>query len=214
MDKAEPAVIEALPGIDIAVGADRVLFLERIGDLVGSSDQLIVERHQLSIGEQESYFINLILPGATDGSKSGGQLIVRSDEKRVCVEMHSADWEGKHPIKSAYIAYARQFFQPILALYNRQFGTRHRLRIVKAKGYVMPPKTKMLFDRFTTLANVRALHPLDWERFYLFVRNSRSEVPEGYLRPLLIKKGFSADKAAMLSELYFHLRQFKKLSAN
>jgi len=68
-----------------------------------------------------------------------------------------------------------------------------------------------LFERFSVLANTRSLHPLDWERFYLFVRNSRREAPEGIIRLLLIKGGFSLEKAQMLSELYHHLWSFKKL---
>jgi len=174
--------------------------------------RIIVERHQLTLGDDESHFVNLVLPGTTDYPKTGAQLIVYLNECRVHVEMYSAAWEVERPTRNAYIEFARMFFSPILSRYNHQFGTRCRLRVVKTKDYIMPPKTARLFDSFSVLANVRSLHHFDWERFYLFVKNSRHEVPGGYLQSMLVKRGFSADKARELNELYHHLWQFKKLS--
>jgi hypothetical protein len=214
MDQIQSVIIESLPAIDIAVGAERLLFLERIINMGDDGRRIAIERHQLALGEDKSHFVNLILPGTIGCLKTGGQLIVNPNETRVRVEMYSACWEADRPTRIAYIEFAQAFFGPILKRYNHRFGTRHRLRVVKTKDYDMPPKTKLLFDRFAILANVRSLHTLDWERFYLFVRNSRREVPEGLLRPMLIEKGFAADKAEMLSELYHHLWRFKKLAAN
>lgn len=214
MSDAAPLIIESLPAIDIAAGAERLLFIERMGILASNVPGLGVEIHRDGFGNEGLHVVNLVLPGSTDSLKSGGQLIVRPAEPRVNVEMYSADWSaGGHPTTRAYVEFARAFFQPILRRYNRQFGTRHRLRVVKAKGYVTPPQTKLLLDRFATLANVRSLHPNDWQRFYVFVRHSRSQIPEGMLRQLLMKKGFAADKARALDELYQHLWRFKTLDA-
>jgi hypothetical protein len=211
MTMADAPVLYSLPAIDINAGSERFLFLQRVSALVMDGGQLRVERHNMVMGELETHFINLVFPGPDNGPKSGGQLIAQPHSKRVSVEMYSADWDGCHPTRAAYIEYAKAFFQPILACYNSQFSTHHRLRIYRATGYVMPPATKVLFDRFCILANVHALHALDWRRFYLFVRNSRSAVPEGNLRSLLVERGFSLETAQMLSELHGHLWTFKKL---
>lgn len=65
--------------------------------------------------------------------------------------------------------------------------------------------------RIALLANTSSLHPLDWKRFYELVRESRQELPEAELRPLLAARGFSTAKAAELAELYGHLWAFKRL---
>jgi len=214
MPETKTEVREVLPAIDIAVGYERLLFVQRIVSLAQSKRHMVVEFHQDTFGKEGLHFANFLLPGSSEDSRSGGQLIVRPDEARVCVEMRSAKWQCDHPTGNEYVEFSREVFGSLLRFYNQEFGTHYRMRVVRPRsGYQLPPQAMRLFERFSVLANTRSLHPLDWERFYLFVRNSRREVPEGILRPLLIKRGFSVEKAQMISELYHHLWCFKKLRA-
>lgn len=190
---------EALPAIDIAVGAQRTLFVQRMVFLAKSKRHMAVEFYQDTFGNEGLHFANFLLPNSSKCSRSGGQLIVRPDEARVCVEMRSAQWHSGYPTRDEYIQFSRDVFCPLLHLHNREFGTRYRMRVRRPRSnHQLPPQAMKLFERFAVLANVRSLHPLDWERFYLFVRNSRQEAPEGVLGPLLIKKGFSVENARML----------------
>lgn len=202
----------ALPDIDIAVGNNPHLFIMRMVSLAESKTEMTVELHQDAFGKDGLHFANFFLLVVSENLRSGGQLIVRPDEARVQVEMRSATWESGHPTRDKYIAFCKEVFGPLLHDYNRVFGTHHRMRIARPRsGYQLPPHSKRLFERFSILANKRSLHPLDWERFYLFVRNSRREIPEGTLRSLLVQKGLPAETAQMLSDLYHHLWRFKRL---
>lgn len=212
MPETKTEVREVLPAIEIAVGDERLLFVQRIVSLALSKRHMAVELHKDTFGKEGLHFANFLLPGSSEDSRSGGQLIVRPDEARVCVEMRSAKWHSDRPTRNEYIEFSREVFGSLLRFYNQEFGTYHRMRVVRQRsGYQLPPQAMRLFERFSVLANTRSLHPLDWERFYLFVRNSRREAPEGIIRLLLIKGGFSLEKAQMLSELYHHLWSFKKL---
>jgi hypothetical protein len=203
---------EALPDIDIAAGKDPFLFVKRMVSIAESEPGVTVELHQDTFGNGGLHFANFFLPGFPENMRSGGQLIVRPGEARFFVEMRSAAWQSDHPTRNEYTAFCKEVFGPLLRAYNKAFGTYYRMRVSRPRaGYQLPPQSKRLFEQFSILANTRALHPLDWERFYLFVRNSRRELPEGTLRPLLIQKGFSSETAQMLSELYHHLWRFKRL---
>jgi hypothetical protein len=182
--------------------------------LAQSKRHMVVEFCQDTFGNEGLHFANFLLSGSSQHSRSGGQLIVRPDEVRVCVEMRSAQWPSDYPTRNEYIEFAREVFGPLLRFYNREFGTHHRMRVPRPRlSNQLSPKAMCLLEQFAVLANKRSLHPLDWERFYLFVRNSRFEAPEGILGPLLIKRGFPIEKARMLAELYHHLWNFKKLRA-
>jgi hypothetical protein len=102
---------------------------------------------------------------------------------------------------------------PLLKLYNQQKRSRLRLRVEKANRREprLPPQTSKLFKRFAVLANHSSLHPLDWQRFYEFVRLSRGEASEPTLAALLVKEGFSRSKAEYVADIYGHLWAFKRL---
>ena len=80
-------------------------------------------------------------------------------------------------------------------------------------GAFLNPAFIKLLKRFAHLANKSALHPLDWRRFYEFVRDCRSRAPysEEEMARLLIKEGFSETYATYIGEIYVHLRNFKRL---
>jgi hypothetical protein len=214
MSETEMEVLKYLPAIDINVGDERARFVQKMVSIAQSERGMVVELYQDALGQEGIHFANFLLPGSSEDVRSGGQLIVRPDEARVCVEMRSGRWTSGYPTRSEYVEFSREVFSPLLSHYNKEFGTHHRMRVERPPpSYQLPPKASRLFERFAILANTRSLHPLDWDRFYLFVRNSRQQVPEGALRSLLISRGFPAATAQMLSDLYHHLWSFKKLKA-
>jgi hypothetical protein len=78
----------------------------------------------------------------------------------------------------------------------------------KWKPSNLPPTIQKLFDAFTHLANKTVLHPLDWERFYGFVRachyhSCRPHETDLLLR-LLCNKGFAEEKAEYLVSVFGH----------
>jgi hypothetical protein len=139
---------EVLPDIDIAAGGDPLLFIARMVSLAESKTQMTVELHQDSFGKEGLHFANFFLLVISENLRSGGQLIVRSGEARVQVEMRSASWESGHPTRDEYIAFCKEIFGPLLRDYNRVFGTHHRMRIARPRsGCQLPPQSKHLFDR-------------------------------------------------------------------
>jgi len=74
----------------------------------------------------------------------------------------------------------------------------------------LPPATREIFVQFINCANRKALHPLDWHRFYRFVRFCHAKhvkLHSDLLRSLLIRGHFQEHKAAFLAEIYEHGRK-------
>ena len=117
--------------------------------------------------------------------------------------------------EKTYVAEARTLIGPLLSVYNREVGTRHRLTIPAKRKLEpkLPPQSAKLFKRFTALANKSGLHPLDWRRFYEFVRDSRMRrpLPDEDMARLLIKEGFPEQYACDIAAVYSHLWEFKQL---
>jgi hypothetical protein len=77
----------------------------------------------------------------------------------------------------------------------------------------LPPKTQRVFDYFIRETNKYNLHPLDWERFYLFAQachNFRVKLAEEELIYLLEKEGFTETNAKQIGNVYHHIRAFQK----
>lgn len=205
---------EILPDIDIAVSVPPSQFLERIASLGEQSGLFCVERHSTSLGERQTDIVNFrsSFPSAHEGH--GFQLIAHDDRPgRVAVEMRAERWSPDPPTKDVYIEAARNLPGNLLKQYNRSHGTRHRLRIAQRTepSFRMTERTATLVSRFTVLANVRALHFYDWQRFYALIGEGRQELPEHILRGLLVEAGFTAGHAGQLAEIYAHLWAFKRL---
>ena len=195
-----------LPGIDIAVSGDRGVFLSQMADIGRASGRFDVEHHRDAVnfrlrrdGPHWALGFQLLAPPDTAGG--------------VAVEMRAQRWNPDPPTNAVYCEAARGLVSPLLTVLNRSQSTRYRLRIERfgSDRFKMSPRNKALLDRFALLANTSSLHPLDWKRFYELVRESRQELPEAELRPLLAARGFSTAKAAELAELYGHLWAFKRL---
>ena len=74
----------------------------------------------------------------------------------------------------------------------------------------LPPVTRRLFVQFVNCANRRALHPLDWRRFYAFVRfchARRIRLHDSQLKHLLIRAEFPPLVADRLVLIYAHGRE-------
>lgn len=175
------------------------------------SDEFRVERHRDTLGESGSDIINLRYLKHSSHVE-GGQLISRANSKRISVEMRASRWTPDPPTRETYCAAAKGLIGPLLGAYNRANQTRYRLRIEKADHAEpkLPRQAAKLFDTFATLANTSSLHPLDWQRFYEFVRYSRTEISEEDMAALFVKSGFDAPYAEHISRIYRHLWTFKR----
>ena len=201
-----------LPAIDIAISHPSREFLEAIAEIAEASDEFRVERHRDALGEPGSDVVNFRYLRRSPHVDVGGQLISRAGSKRVSVEMRASRWMPDPPTRDIYCAVAKELIGPLLTAYNRARKTRYRLRIEKAAHAepTLPPEAAKLFSTFATLANTSSLHPVDWQRFYEFVRNSRTEISEEDMTALLVKSGVDAPYAEHISGIYRHLWTFKR----
>lgn len=174
--------------------------------------RLAIERHFDALGNTGFHIINFKDKNPLPETDIGGQLIAHPERpNRIAIEMRASHWSPDPPTRANYIAAARALFFPLLQTYNRQFGTRYRMRVSKApRSFRLPPQAEMLFSRFCIAANTSGLHELDWQRFYNFIRHSRAKVPEGTIRHLLMQAGFSDHYAERLADIYTHLWAFKQ----
>lgn len=205
---------DSLPAIDIKVSVEPSLFLARIRAIGEDSARFRIEHVDDRAGGTRLEVLNFRLTGESLHEDHGFQLIAREEKAgRIQVEMRARRWTPDPPTRAVYEQSARDLVQPLLKAYNRSFGTRHRLRIAarEEKPFKMSRITQTLLSRFTTLANTRSLHPYDWRRFYLLVREARQEIPDHILRARLEEAGFTPEKARELARLYAHLWEFKRL---
>jgi hypothetical protein len=185
-----------------------------MADIGQQSGGYEIERHFDALGEEGYHVVNFRYLKLSPHDEAGGQLIAYKDSKnRIAVEMRASTWNPDPPSRGTYCEAARTIIGPILKKYNRTYSTRHRFRIEKAPGHFVKisMKTGEMLNRFAVLANKSSLHPLDWKRFYEFVRKSRQELPNDQLSSLLAEKGFSGSYAEHLAEIYEHLWAFKRL---
>tara|TARA_R110002072_G_scaffold22383_20_gene78343 strand:+ start:138736 stop:139362 length:627 start_codon:yes stop_codon:yes gene_type:complete len=203
-----------LPAIDIKISVEPSLFLERMITLGEQSGRFTIEHVDDRSGGTRLEVVNFRLLQESQHEGHGFQLIAR-DEKpgRIQVEMRAQSWSPDPPTRAVYEQSARDLVRPLLKRYNRSFKTRHRLRIGarEKKPFMISERTRTLLGRFTVLANTHALHPFDWQRFYLLVREGWQEIPDHILRAKLEEAGFTPNKAQELARLYAHLWEFKRL---
>ncbi|WP_337287888.1 hypothetical protein [Candidatus Methylomirabilis sp.] len=187
-----------------------------MADIAEKSGSFTAERHCDALGQEGFDVVNLRFTKPSPHSGLGGQLIVRPDAKNgtVEVEIRAERWSPNDPPSyETYCTAAKELIAPLLSSYNRQSHTRHRMTIFTKERLEpkLQPQSAKLFKRFTVLANTSSLHPLDWRRFYEFVRDSRSRLCEEDLARLLIKDGFPEQYAWHIAEIYGHLYEFKRL---
>lgn len=204
---------QALPDIDIAVRVTPKDFLDRMAAVAESLGDRNVERHFDAFGEAGFHAVNIRFLGESDHKDLGVQLLAWPETAtRIQVEARAAEWRPDPPTRDAYCVAARTVVGPALAAYNRQQGTKYRMRVASAASGVpkLPPRSAELFQAFVDRAGREYLHPLDWRRFYRFVRESRVSIHEEALCEMLLNAGFPGPAASRLSSLYAHLVAFKR----
>lgn len=206
---------DVLPAIDIKISVAASLFLERMAALGEQTGRFAIEHVDDRLGGTKLEVVNFRFVGESPHEEHGFQLIARDEMcDRIQVEMRARRWSPDPPTEQVYSKSASDLIKPLLTRYNREFGTRHRLRIGgrrAAKPFRMSAKSETLLKRFTILANTSALHPLDWGRFYELVRAGRQRIPGHVMRDRLVVAGFTQEKADHLAKVYHHLWEFKQL---
>lgn len=176
-----------------------------------------VEQQLDALGTNGFDVVNLRIIKSPQHRGLGGQLIVQPEAKNsVAVEIRAERWSPDDPPSyDTYVAEARALISPLLSAYNREIGTRLRMSVPARRKLEpkLPPQSAKLFKRFVALANKSGLHPLDWRRFYVFVRDSRMRRPllDEDMARLLIKEGFPEQYARDIAAIYGHLWEFKQL---
>jgi hypothetical protein len=218
LDESHPHIeavpFELLPDIYVAMPGDPRAALEAMARLAEDDVSLTVERHFDAPRGVGWHVVNIRSSRPSERQGLGGQMISRPDlPNRIAIEMRAFRWMPDAPSRDAYVSAARALFVPLLRAYNRAYRSRHRLYVEPARepNARVPPATRALLDRFAILANPDSLHPLDWRRFYRFVKESRRELPMEVVRALLIERDFARDRAHVVAELYRHLWAYKRL---
>lgn len=205
-----------LPPIHINISGPSRRFLEKMAEIAEKSGSFNVEKHYDALGQKGFDIVNLRHNKQSPHTGLGAQLIAQPGEKAaIAVEIRAQQWSPKDsPSYETYCAEAKTLIAPLLATYNKETGSRHRMTIpVKEKLEPrLPPQCAKFFSRFVALANKTSLHPLDWRRFYEFVRDcrSRARYSEEEIARLLIKEGFSEKYANYIGDIYGHLCDFKR----
>lgn len=201
---------EILPDIDFKITVAPRLFLERMQPI--AKQHYITELHLDCAGITYFDILNLRCKHDMLHKGLGCQLIAQPDNyDRIQIEIRAEKWLPDPPTRNCYTSAAREILKVPLKEYNASHDTYYRLRVSKGKLQPQPTKTTLtLFRKFALLANHNSLHPLDWGRFYDFVKFSRQRLSSEKLQSLLSAEGFSQSKIKKLSELYEHLWEFKK----
>lgn len=205
-----------LPPIHINVTGSLRSFLKKIAEIAEKSGVFAVETELDALDESAFDIVKLLLIKSSQHTGLGGLLIVQPEAKNtVSVEISAERWNPDDlPTYETYVAEAKALIGPLLSVYNREVGTRYRM-IIPAKRMLepkLPHQSAKLFKHFTALANKSCLHPLDWQRFYKFIRDSRIRRPlaDKDIAYLLFKEGFSEEYANHITEVYRHLWEFKQ----
>jgi hypothetical protein len=205
---------DQLPPIHIVTADSAGCLLEALA----SASKGIVSFTVESIGRPsiapELSVLNIKYHGATRHEGLGVQFIARDDEPgRISVEVRASRWAPLDPPSYAtYVRAAKLLTLPVLSNYQAAHGKALRMRIPKLQdiSLKLPPAAKKLFIRFAGAANTSSLHPLDWRRFYDFVRRSRFRpLDEAEMAQLLVEHEFTAKQARRIAEIYVHLCKFK-----
>lgn len=143
-----------------------------------------------------------------------GFQLISFDRKgdRISVELRASKWgsDSTSASNKQYRDAADEIVRPLLRSFNKAMGTSYRLRVTEARYGPIPTKRTLKYlDVFCNSANKSILHPLDWARFYDFVKQSRQLLNEETLEALLRERGFSGLQARHIATIYNHLVEFR-----
>ncbi len=201
-----------LPDIHIEVSEKPEFFLQRILEIAAGGNICSAQWCNEPYIETGARSLHLRLLSPSQHAEAQAKLLIRpSAVTQIQVELYAEEWAPDPPTRQTYCELAVLMLKPLVDADNHSTGFSYKLKI-QPKPRSRPPFSSSVaerFERFATLANKASLHPLDWERFYDFVRLSRKEVPEGTVQRMLINNGFSADRADRIANIYHHLMVFK-----
>lgn len=201
-----------LPDIDFAIPESGRTFLEKISKTAESLGTFGVDLHFDARLRKGWHVLNLRYHGPSEHTAPGAQLLIEPDQVgRVHVELRAERWCPDPPTRASYADLAKMLIDPLLQAYNRSEKAHCRLRIEKLRRAQppLPPQAAAAFERFMGACNKALPHVRDWERFYEFIRVSRREIPEEVMTSLLVKGGFSRERADSVAGIYRHVMAYK-----
>lgn len=201
-----------LPNISIKVDVKPRAFLDRLEQIAGRFDNVRIKRTFNIAGYEGWESLNLESCVSGYHKKLCGAVISNPEsDTRVFIEMVAEHWDPDPPTYDTYVGAARLLFVPLVKAYNRKYHSRCQLNIQTktVKERELPAETKKRLTSFIVCANKSALHSNDWSRFYQFIAFCHAhhvKLSEGGLKHLLVKAGFSSEKAEYLADIYYHGR--------
>ena len=204
-----------LPNITVKPDCDPKLFLDRLEDLAKNSASIKEVCRDKDVKLSRSGMdILAFMPTDQNGHEEIiGQFIFQYDNpSTVYVEVRAGLWNPDPPNYEIYVKEAKRIAGSLIKEYNHSFPSRRRLTIQK-KSQTEPslsPVANKVFRKFVILANKRSLHPLDWKRFYEFVRFCHAhhvKLYEDEIEWLLNKEGFGEGKSRYMADIYGHCKR-------
>jgi hypothetical protein len=127
---------------------------------------------------------------------------------RIQVQVNASEWKDDWPTRHEYLRQARRVVTPLLKRFNELSQTAFKLTTSrKRKKKKLSEEALVRFRRFALWKHVS--HPLDWERFYRFIRYCHAhqiKLHSSQFESLLIEAGFVDTEARVLANVYEHCR--------
>lgn len=220
-------MVNLLPRIDVRIHGEVREFMDRFAELARKSMKYRVEVKYNCDHCPEMQAVNFVPLFNTPHTGLFGQFVYFSKYKsRMHVEVAAMRWSMAEPARDAlrptyetYVEAARQMFDGLVRSYNRIHHTKRRLNIQPRETMepILPPGAQKVFEHFALRANKSDLHPLDWNRFYMFVRychTRRVVLGEESLCRILVRSGFAENDGWEIAGAYRHIRAFLKAPKN
>jgi hypothetical protein len=205
---------DRLPDISIKMDTSPDEFLNRLKKIA-----LKTRNFEIKSEKDIEYLIGQSILGLKPKEESihrglFGQIIVTESSERASIELRALRWNPDPPTYDIYVKTAKDIFEPLLREYNKQYKTNRYLNIQSKKDTEpkLPHHANKIFNRFVRCANlwganIRNLHPRDWQRFYDFVKHCfarRVKITEDDVERLLIASGFSDNYASHIANIFHH----------
>jgi len=129
------------------------------------------------------------------------------------LQIIASRWQPEWPTYQVVRDAAEGLFLPVVKEYNRRNRTRYRVKIEEQIDTLpkLSAAAQNAFNEFAHGANLQCLHPLDWQRFYRFVRvcyTTKNNLYESDVAYFMRKVGFKNDYANFIAQVYMHCRDF------
>jgi hypothetical protein len=207
---------DLLPNVTLKADVQPVEFLSRFEKLAAAHGHYETYRDTAPEVEGGWELLGLRFRGSTPHKGLAGQLVVTPiDNPELMVKVLASQWQPDLNYRT-YVGAVHEVFDPLLLTYNRTFRARRRLTIPSQESLepTLPPKAGKAFRSFVDLANKNALHPLDWRRFYQFVKFSHQggiQATAADIERLLVNSGFEESYAEEIARVYYHGRELAKI---